>query len=75
MKYVRSIELDIDEKTLRIEISDKEYFIYKDIYMLIENYRKNIECIQIWEEAECPIDFDAEKTTAYDIEMFLYRLM
>ena len=75
MKYIRSIELDLDEKILRIEISDKEYINYKDIYMLIENYRKSVECIQVWDCAECPIEFDAEKTTAYDIEMFLYKLI
>ena len=75
MKYVRSIELDLDEKVLMIEISDKEYFKYKDIYLLIENYRKYVECIQIWECAECPIEFNAEYTSAYFIQTLLEKMV
>ena len=73
MKFVKSIE--IDKKTLSIEICDNGTMLYKDVYFLIEDYRKHVKIVEIWEQPECPMKFKAKEITTYDIEKILSLLV
>jgi len=79
MKYVKNIDFEYKEdiKKLFIEITDKECFLFEDVYVLIENYRKKVDVIEIWaiDGKSVKLSLDSKKAGAYDIQNILEKLI
>jgi len=79
MKYVRSVESlikDNGSKELVIKLTDKECFLFDDVYMLVENYKNKVDTIFLWaiDSEDVEITFNAKKISAYDIKSILEKL-
>ena len=79
MKYIKSVDFSHkgDVKKLFIEITDKKCFLFEDIYMLIEHYRKKVDVLVIWfvDSRGLELALDPNKTSTYDIQTLLEKLV
>ena len=74
MKYVKEIAFYKEEKILRIEITSDRYIKFDDVYMIVKEYRKFVDVIQVWDE-NCKIQFNAKEMSAYDLQNLLEKMI
>ena len=79
MKYIKSISFEHkdDTKQLVVKLTDKECFLFDDVYLIIESYKKKVDVISLWavDGKAIELTLDPEKTSAYDIKNILEKLI